>query len=103
MEAAGIMEVYGLACAFAAADAGCKAGNVRLEDFDRNRPGSLDGVTVPLLITIKFRGAVADVEAAISAAETAANAHSGFLQSHIIAAPTQGADKFLKNSGFDKN
>ena len=30
-----MLEVFGLATAFAAADAGCKAGNVRLENFDK--------------------------------------------------------------------
>ena len=29
-EAVGILEVYGLVCAFLAADAGCKAGNLSL-------------------------------------------------------------------------
>ena len=33
-----MLEVFGLATAFAAADAGCKAGNVRLENFDKNKP-----------------------------------------------------------------
>ena len=37
-EAVGMLEVFGLATAFAAADAGCKAGNVRLETFDKNKP-----------------------------------------------------------------
>ena len=32
-----MLEVFGLATAFAAADAGCKAGNVRLENFDKNK------------------------------------------------------------------
>ena len=34
-EAVGMLEVFGLATAFAAADAGCKAGNVWLENFDK--------------------------------------------------------------------
>ena len=32
-EAVGILEVFGLATAFVAADAGCKAANVHLEVF----------------------------------------------------------------------
>ena len=40
MEAVGMLEVFGLATAFAAADAGCKAGNVRLENFDKNKPAN---------------------------------------------------------------
>ena len=42
MEAVGMLEVFGLATAFAAADAGCKAGNVRLENFDKNKPANAD-------------------------------------------------------------
>ena len=38
-EAVGILEVFGLATAFVAADAGCKAANVHLEVFDKNKPG----------------------------------------------------------------
>lgn len=47
-----------------AADAGCKAGNVWLEPFDKNKPANADSLPVPLLVTIKFRGSVSDVEAA---------------------------------------
>lgn len=36
-EAVGILEVFGLATAFVAADAGCKAANVHLEVFDKSR------------------------------------------------------------------
>ena len=39
-EAVGILEVFGLATAFVAADAGCKAANVRLEVFDKNKPAA---------------------------------------------------------------
>ena len=55
-EAVGILEVFGLVCAFMAADAGCKAGNVWLEPFDKNKPANADSLPVPLLVTIKFRG-----------------------------------------------
>ena len=55
-EAVGMLEVFGLATAFAAADAGCKAGNVWLENFDKNKPGNADELPVPLIVMIKFRG-----------------------------------------------
>ena len=55
-EAVGILEVFGLATAFVAADAGCKAANVRLEVFDKNKPANADSLPVPLLVCIKFRG-----------------------------------------------
>ena len=101
MEAVGILEVYGLTCAFVAADAGCKAGNVRVEDFDRNKPANAETLDVPLLITIKFRGPVADVKAAMQSAEQAASELTGVVQRHIIASPTSDTAKMLKLSGFD--
>ncbi len=102
-EAVGILEVFGLVCAFLSADAGCKAANVRLENFDKNKPGNADALPVPLLVTIKFRGSVSDVEAAMVAAEAVANAHTGVVQKHIIAHPTPDTEKMLKLSAFDKN
>ncbi len=59
-EAVGILEVFGLATAFVAGDAGCKAANVRLEVFDKNKPANADSLPVPLLVCIKYRGSVAD-------------------------------------------
>ena len=72
-EAVGILEVFGLTTAFVAADAGCKAADVRLEVFDKNKPGNADSLPVPLLVCIKFRGSVAAVEAAVEAGIKAAN------------------------------
>ena len=102
-EAVGILEVFGLVCAFLAADAGCKAANVRLENFDKNKPGNADALPVPLLVTIKFRGSIADVEAAMAAAEEVAKNHTGIVQQHIIPRPTEDTEKMLKLSAFDKN
>ena len=101
-ESVGLLEVYGLTCAFMAADAGCKAANVRLEDFDRNKPANAENLPVPLLVTVKFRGSVADVEAAMAAAEREAERHSGIFTKHIIPNPGEGTAKMLKLSGFDK-
>ena len=53
-EAVGLLEVYGLVCAFLAADAGCKAANVRLEVFDKNKPANADSLPVPLLVTVSI-------------------------------------------------
>ena len=102
-EAVGILEVFGLVCAFLAADAGCKAGNVRLENFDKNKPGNADALPVPLLVTIKFRGSVSDVESAMEAAEAVAARQTGIVQKYIIAHPTEDTEKMLKLSAFDKN
>ena len=101
--AVGIIEVYGLVAAFVAGDAGCKAANVVIETFDRNKPANADDLPVPLIIMVKFRGSVDDVRAAIDAAEVAANQVSGVLTKHIIARPEEDTEKMLKISGLDKN
>jgi microcompartment protein CcmL/EutN len=102
-EAVGLLEVFGLVTAFMAADAGCKAGNVWLEPFDKNKPANADALPVPLLVTVKFRGSVSDVEAAMEAGERVAEGLTGVVQKHIIARPTEDTDKMLKINCFDKN
>lgn len=101
-EAVGMLEVFGLATAFAAADAGCKAGNVTLETFDKNKPANADELPVPLLVMVKFRGGVADVEAAMDAARARANELAGVVNEYTIARPTGDTEKMLKLSAFDK-
>ncbi len=99
--AVGFLEVYGLVCAFMAADAGCKAANVTLEPFDKNKPANADTLPVPLLVTIKFRGSVSDVTAAVEAGKVVAEEISGVVTSHIIPRPDENTLKMLKISGFD--
>ena len=102
-KAVGILEVYGLACAFMAADAGCKAADVTLENFDKNKPANADTLPVPLLVTIKFRGSVAAVEAAMEAGVSVAEQTTGVVQKYIIPNPSEDTEKILTISGFDKS
>ncbi len=99
--AVGILEVYGLVCAFLAADAGCKAANVTLEPFDKNKPANADSLPVPLIVTIKFRGSVEDVTAAVEAGRAVAEANTGVIVSHIIPRPTEDTLKMLGICAFD--
>jgi len=99
-EAVGILEVFGLTTAFVAGDAGCKAANVRLEVFDKNKPASLP---VPLLVCIKFRGSVTDVTAAVEAGMEVANRMTGVVQHYVIPNPEEGTEKMLKISALDKD
>ena len=101
--AVGMIEVYGLVAAFAACDAGCKAANVTVEPFDKNKPAHPDGLPVPLQILVKFRGTVENVTAAVEAAEAEANRISGVVCKKIIAGVGEGADKMLTLNAFDKN
>ncbi|MDD2970678.1 MAG: BMC domain-containing protein [Lachnospiraceae bacterium] len=102
-KAVGILEVFGLTCAFLAADAGCKAANVTLENFDKNKPANADALPVPLLVTIKFRGSVTDVESAMEAGLKVAENFTGVVQHYIIPNPTADVEKMLKLNAFDKN
>jgi len=101
-EAVGMIEVFGLVTAFAAADAGCKAANVTLETFDKNKPGNADEMPVPLIVMVKFRGGVSDVKAALAAAKTKAESLAGVVTIHEIARPEADTDKMLKLNAFDK-
>ena len=100
-EAVGILEVFGLATAFVAADAGCKAANVHLEVFDKNKPANADSLPVPLLVCIKYRGSVSDVTAAVEAGMKVAESMTGVVQHYIIPNPEPGTQKMLKISALD--
>lgn len=99
--AVGILEVFGLCTAFLAADAGCKAADVALEPFDKNKPANADALPVPLLVTIKFRGSVEDVTEAVGAGKAMAESLTGVVQSHIIPRPSQDTLKMLGICAFD--
>ena len=100
--ATGIVEVYGLVAAFVACDAGCKAADVTVETFDKNKPGNPDGLDVPLIVAVKFRGNVAAVEAAVEAAKVAAEQVSGVVTSHILTSTEPDTEAMLKLNAFDK-
>ena len=102
-EAVGMLEVFGLTTAFVAGDVGCKAANVRMEVFDKNKPANADSMPVPLLVMVKYRGSVADVTAAVEAGEEAAKKLGGVVAKHVIPNPEEGTQKMLKISALDKN
>lgn len=101
--AVGMIEVFGLVAAFVAGDAGCKAANVTIEAFDKNKPANADTLPVPLIVMVKFRGSIEDVTAAVEAAERVAGSLTGVISKHVIARPEEGIEKMLKLSGLDKN
>ena len=102
-QACGIIEVFGLVTAFEAADAGCKAADVTLETFDRNKPANADALPVPLIICIKVRGSVVDVTAAVDAAQEVAERSTGMVSRYIISGPDEGTQMMFGLNAFDKN
>ncbi len=101
--ATGIIEVFGLVAAFCACDAGCKAADVTVEHFDKNKPANADSMPVPLIVAVKFRGTVPNVEAAVAAAAEAAEKVSGVVSTHIMTSTEEDTEKMLKLNAFDKN
>jgi len=99
-QAVGMLEVFGLVTAFAAADAACKAANVTIESFDKNKPDNAGSLEIPLLVLVKLRGSIADIEAAMEAGEKAATALGGVMSKHIIARPMHDTEKMLKIDAF---
>ena len=99
-EAAGILEVFGCVAAFVAADAAAKAANVRIESIDKNKPANADALPVPLITCLKIRGSVADVNAAMDAAEEAANSITGVVTRYVIPAPSEDTEKRLRLSAI---
>lgn len=97
-KAVGLIEVFGLACAFYAADAACKAGDVEIIAFDKNKPANADELPVPLLVMIKVRGNVSDVNMAIEAAASAAREITGINIKHIMSGPDEDMERFLQLS-----
>ena len=98
MGALGILEVFGLTTALVAADAACKAGDVKIQAFDKNKPANADKLPVPLLVVIKFRGSVSDVEMAMEAGIRVAKTISGVSCSYIIPSPDEGIKDFIDES-----
>ena len=101
--AVGMIEVFGLTAAFIAADAGCKAADVTIEVFDKNKPANADNLPVPLIVMVKFRGSVENVKLAIEVAEREANKLTGVISKHVISRPEDSIEKMFKLSGLDKD
>lgn len=100
MDAVGLLEVFGCCTAFVAADAACKAANVTVDALDKNKPANADALPVPLIMVLKIRGSVADVNAAMDAAEEAAKGLAGVVSKYIIPCPTEDTEKLLKISAL---
>lgn len=81
--ALGLVETRGLIGAIEAADAGCKAANVRLLGSERADAG---------LVTVMFGGDVAAVKAAVDAGAAAAGRVGQLVSSHVIPRPHSQLD-----------
>lgn len=103
MEAIGIIEMFGFVCAIKAADAAAKAADVKVIAIDSNKPANAETVEVPLIMCVKVQGSVSAVEAAVEAGARAAEACTGLIQKHIIARPTEDAQKMALRSSVGRD
>ena len=104
MDALGMLEVFGFTTAVVAADAIAKAGDVEIIALDRNKPANGDAAVVPLLMTIKFTGSVAAVEAGLEAGIKEAKDRDLYVTSKIISRVGEGTEKMaaINALGRDK-
>ncbi len=104
MEALGMLEVFGFTTAVVAADAIAKAGDVEIIALDRNKPANGDAAVVPLLMTVKFTGSVAAVEAGLEAGIKEAKDRDLYVTSKIISRVGEGTEKMaaINALGRDK-
>ena len=86
-DALGMVETRGLVAAIAAADAGLKTADVRLQGTER---------VDPAMVTVLFRGDVAAVQSAAAAAASAAAELGGLIAQHVIARPHEEIDLLAK-------
>lgn len=98
-----MIEVFGFTTAIKAADAAAKAADVKVIAIDSNKPNNADSVEVPLIMVVKVQGSVSAVKAAVEAGRDAANTVSGVIQTHIIARPTEDAEKMAKRCSVGRD
>ena len=100
-DAIGIVEMFGYVAAMKAADAAAKAADVKIIAIDTNRPAD-PKEKVPLIGVVKMQGTVSAVTAAVEAAAEEANKITGLIQKHIIARPTEDAQKMALRSSVGR-
>ena len=103
MNALGMLEVFGFTTAIVAADAIAKAGDVKIISIDKNKPANGDAARVPLLMTVKFTGSVAAVEAGMEAGLKEAKERDLLVTSKIISSMGDGTEKMAAINALGKD
>jgi microcompartment protein CcmL/EutN len=102
LDALGLIEVRGLAAAYLAGDAACKAAHVTIEAIDSTNPPR-SGWTIPLVVLVKIRGNVSSVQSAVEAAKRAALTVSEEVNIHVIPMADQGLNKIIAKNKIKKS
>ena len=102
--ALGMIEVFGFTTAIVVADAAAKAANVTIPTLDRNKPANAEKCEVPLVMVVKIKGDVADVESAMEAGIAEAKRRNLYITSHIISRTEDDTEKMVRinSTGADR-
>jgi ethanolamine utilization protein EutM len=92
MRALGLIETRGLIGAIEAADAAVKSAYAVLTQIEHNVPG---------MVTVKLRGEVADVVAAVEAGSSAARRVGEVISAHVIPNPHEDVEKLIDHKPED--
>ncbi len=103
-KALGLLEVFGFTTAIVIGDMIAKAADVHIVALDKNKPANGDAAEVPLLMTIKFEGDVADVEQALMVGVEEAKRRNLLVTYDLISLQAEDTKKMARidASGRDK-
>ena len=80
-----------------------KAADVTIVALDKNKPANGDAAEVPLLMTIKFEGDVAAVEAGMQAGVALAESRGLLVTSHMISRQEADTEKMARINALGKD
>lgn len=89
MSALGLIETKGLIAGIEASDAAVKSAESIITQLEYNVPG---------MVTVKLRGGVADVQAAVEAGAAAARRVGEVISTHVIPNPHKDVEKIIAHT-----
>jgi hypothetical protein len=101
--ALGLIEVFGFTTSIVVADAVAKAADVTIVALDKNKPAAGDAAEVPLLMTVKFEGDVAAVEAGMRAGIEEAEKRGMLVTSDLITRQEADTEKMARINALGKD
>ena len=102
-KALGLLEVFGFTTAVVIGDMIAKSGDVRIVALDKNKPANGDAAEVPLLMTIKFEGDVADVEQALMVGVEEAKRRNLLVTYDLISRQAEDTKKMARIAATGKD
>ena len=102
-KALGLLEVFGFTTAVVIGDMIAKAADVHIVALDKNKPANGDAAEVPLLMTIKFEGNVADVEQALMVGVEEAKRRNLLVTYDLISRQAEDTEKMARIAATGKD